>query len=102
MVFVFGVDVPLVELILIFSIITFIMLLEVTVVMLIMFHQMRRSKETTEKLIHLTHILFHLTKKEHKYEGELARLDGSNGKIHGHNGHSDKKVISVKHNGGGR
>jgi len=103
MVFVFGVDVPLVELILIFSIITFVMLLEVTVVMLIMFHQMKRSKENTEKLVHLTHILFHLTRKEQKYVGALARLDvpsGSTVKNNGHNGHSEKKLIIVKHKGG--
>lgn len=45
MVFLFGVDVPLVELILTFSIITFIILIEVTVVMAILMYQMRRSKE---------------------------------------------------------
>ena len=50
MVFVFGVDVPLVELLLAITIVTFIMLIEVTVVMLIMFYQMRRSKEITAQL----------------------------------------------------
>jgi hypothetical protein len=50
MVFVFGVDVPLVELILAFALITFIMLIEVTVVMVILFYQMRRNKEVTVAL----------------------------------------------------
>jgi hypothetical protein len=50
MVFVFGVDVPLVELILAFSLITFIMLIEVTVVMIIMFYQLKRTRDVTYRL----------------------------------------------------
>ena len=50
MVFVFGVDVPLVELILAFTLITFIMLIEVTVVMIILFYQLRRTREITARL----------------------------------------------------
>ena len=50
MVFVFGVDVPLVELILAFTLITFIMLIEVTVVMIILFYQLRRTRDITERL----------------------------------------------------
>ena len=50
MVFVCGVDVPLVELILAFSLITFIMLVEVTVVMIILFYQLRRTREVTAEL----------------------------------------------------
>ncbi|HLC19678.1 MAG TPA: hypothetical protein VJK72_02085 [Candidatus Nanoarchaeia archaeon] len=50
MVFVFGVDVPLVELILAFTLITFIMLIEVTVVMVILFYQLRRTREITQRL----------------------------------------------------
>ena len=50
MVFVFGVDVPLVELILAFSLISFIMLIEVTVVMIILFYQLKRTREITTEL----------------------------------------------------
>lgn len=50
MVFVFGVDVPLVELILAFTLITFIMLIEVTVVMIILFYQLRRTRDITQRL----------------------------------------------------
>lgn len=50
MVFVFGVDVPLVELILAFTLITFIMLIEVTVVMIILFYQLRRTRDVTLRL----------------------------------------------------
>lgn len=97
MVFVFGVDVPLVELILGFSLITFIMLLEVTVVMIIMFYQMRRSKETTERLIRLAHILLHITQKEKKDMEILTRL--SHILLHAGNGklkHFDIDTV-VKH-----
>jgi len=50
MVFVFGVDVPLVELILAFALITFIMLIEVTVVMIILFYQLKKTREVTNEL----------------------------------------------------
>ena len=93
MVLVFGVDVPLVELILAFSLITFIMLLEVTIVMIIMFYQMRRSKETTEHLVHLTHVMLHITQKEKQVLDRLAGLKAQNG-----NGHVQR--VKVEHNGG--
>ena len=51
MVFVFGVDLPLVELIFTFSIIAFILLVEVTVVMVILLYQLRRSKEISRILL---------------------------------------------------
>jgi heme/copper-type cytochrome/quinol oxidase subunit 2 len=44
MVFVFGVDVPLVELMLVFTVISAIILVEVTVIMLILLYQLRQLK----------------------------------------------------------
>ena len=66
MVFVFGVDVPLVELILTFSVITLIVLVEVTVVMIILLYQMRHSKEVTRHLEKMSRTLLSLEKEELK------------------------------------
>ena len=50
MVFAFGVDVPLVELLIAFSIVMFIMLVEVTIVMIVLFYQLRYSRELGKQL----------------------------------------------------
>ncbi|HLC74651.1 MAG TPA: hypothetical protein VJH88_02215 [Candidatus Nanoarchaeia archaeon] len=67
MVFVFGVDVPLVELILAFTLITFIMLIEVTVVMIILFYQLRRTREVTNRLEQLAGM--------HRIENKVEKMD---------------------------
>ena len=51
MVFVFGVDVPLVELILTFSVISFFILVEVTIIMVLLLYHLRRSKELHQALL---------------------------------------------------
>ena len=47
MVFVFGVDLPMVEVLLMLSLVTIIVLVEVTVMMIVLIYQIKRSKETT-------------------------------------------------------
>ena len=50
MVFVFGVDVPLVEILLALVIIAFLIFVEATVVLIIMLYQMRHSKQLISSL----------------------------------------------------
>ena len=50
MVYVFGVDMPLVELILAFSVITMIILVEVTVIMVILLYQLKHSRAVGKEL----------------------------------------------------
>ena len=66
MVFVFGVDVPLVELILAFSIVTLIVLIEVTVIMVILLYQLKRSREITGHMERMSNTLLTLEKEELK------------------------------------
>ncbi len=61
---VFGVDVPLVELILAFAVIMFILLFEVIVVLSIVIRQLNKTKKQEELLAKLSEILLDVKKAE--------------------------------------
>lgn len=93
MVLVFGVDVPLVELTLAISIMTLIMMVEITVVMLILFYQLRRSKEVADRLERVAQILMYVSLREiKKQQLKKSGTNGTNGNSNGANGSSGKQL----------
>ena len=95
MVLVFGVDVPLVELTLAISTMMLILMVEITVVMIILFYQLRRSKEVTDRLERVAQMLMYVSLREMKKQQQL-KTNGTNGNSNGHtNGSNDngKQVV---------
>ena len=68
---IFGVDVPLLEIVLTFGIIQFLVLIEAAVVIALLIKQMKHSKEQSELLNKLSHNLLEVKKLELE---ELERM----------------------------
>lgn len=62
--FVFGVDFPMVELILIFAIIVMIMLVQLIVLMVLQLYQMRENKKLVRNSVDVAKILLEIKDKE--------------------------------------
>ena len=67
--FVFGIDIPLVELIFAFTIIAIIILIEITIILLLMAYQMKNSRKLGSQIKALSNKLMRLEGKE------LAEID---------------------------
>ncbi len=63
MVFVFGIDLPVVEVLLMLTLVTFILLVEITVMLFVLLYQTRRSKETTLLMSDMAKTLAAISKK---------------------------------------
>ena len=61
---IFGVDVPLLEIVLTFGIIQFLVLIEAAVVIALLIKQMKHSKEQSELLVKLSNTLLEVKKLE--------------------------------------
>lgn len=68
---VFGVDVPLVEVVIALAIIGFILLVEIIVVAILLMKGLGRAKDLSDLLNKLSHILLEIKKEELK---EISRL----------------------------
>ncbi|MBD3248810.1 hypothetical protein GF336_02080 [Candidatus Woesearchaeota archaeon] len=72
--YVFGVDIPLVELLFALGIFSILILLEITVVLILITYQMRNSKKLEAEINNLTKTLLKLEDKELKELDKLAGL----------------------------
>lgn len=59
----FGVDIPLVELIFMFMIISFIILIESTIIAIMLLYQLKNSRKMSKRLNRITSILSDLEEK---------------------------------------
>ena len=71
---VFGVDVPLLEMILVFVILVIIVLIEVIVVMFLTMKHMNKSKESHELVSDLAEVLLQVKQEEQKTIDAVRRL----------------------------
>lgn len=70
---VFGIDIPLVELMFVFTLIIFILLIEAVVVIMLLINHLNRSKKITELLSKLSETILAIKQKEME---ELTMLKG--------------------------
>lgn len=61
---VFGIDVPLVEVILAFTILVFILFIETVVVLILLVRQINKTKKLSEIVTHLSETFLEIKKKE--------------------------------------
>lgn len=73
--FVFGIDIPLVELIFAFTIIAVIILIEITIILLLMAYQMKNSKKLGGEIKRLSNTLMRLEDKELKELDKIKEIE---------------------------
>jgi len=70
---VFGVDIPLIEVVFALALISFVILVEIIVVVILLMQNLNRSKDLSDTLVKLAQILLDVKKEELKEIEKLKR-----------------------------